>query len=190
MGLFDYIRKSDRIPAEKKKINELIDDLRQGKTRAMRTAAEEALATRGNESVYSLIGALNDSDWRVRESSVKILGKIKDERSIVPLIQRFKDEQVRIQLWATDALISMNERSVGPLITALTDRDRRVRMGAIVALGEIQDIRAVNPLENIAADPRQDDDVRETARDAIENIKGTTTLNKDFLPLYRRPQKK
>lgn len=190
MGLFDFIRRNDRTPAEKKQINELIDDLRQGKAMATRLAAEEALVTRGREAIYSLIGALNDSDWRVREGSIKVLGRIGDERSIVPLIQRFKDEKARVQLWTTDALISMGERSVSPLISALTDRDRRVRMGAIVALGEIQDIRAVSPLEKIASDPRQDEDVRETARDAIENIKGTSAVKKDFLPLYKKTQRK
>lgn len=62
----------------------------------------------------------------------------------------------------------MGTRAVKPLIEALNDEDRRVRMGAVVALGEIQDLEAKEYLKKLLHDT--DAQVREAATEAIEVI--------------------
>jgi HEAT repeat protein len=165
MGLFDFIQQEKKLSSGKDDVHKLIDDLRSGKSREQRLRVEEHLLEMREQSVYPLINALSDDDWRVREESAKLLGRIGDERSVEYLIRLFKDEKIRVQLWATDSLISMGTVAVGPLIDALDDPDRRVRMGAIVALAEIHDIYAVDYLKKLEHD--SDAEVRSAATEAI-----------------------
>ncbi|KQC04169.1 MAG: hypothetical protein APR53_03740 [Methanoculleus sp. SDB] len=167
MGFFDFL-KGDKRTFDTKDVSELIENLREERDRPTRKAAEEALVRKGKSAVYSLIGALNDNDWRVREGCVRALGQIGDERAVPHLIQLFRDKKTRVQLWATDALILIGKNAVEPLTTALQDTDRRVRMGAIVALGEIQDARAVAALKELLKDT--DEEIRSAAQDAIDYI--------------------
>lgn len=44
------------------------------------------------KSVESLINALKDSDWQVRQRAAKALGKRGDKQAVQPLIQVLKDE--------------------------------------------------------------------------------------------------
>jgi HEAT repeat protein len=168
MGFFDRFRQSSHVPAQKKEIHELIDDLREDTEKEVRNSAAAELVAKGEPAVYPLIGALNDSDWRVREESAKALGRIGNKKAVKHLIQLFKDEKTRVQLWATDAIIAMGPGSVEPLIDALDDRDRRIRMGAIVALGELRNPEALPHLNRLLADG--DENIRDAAKEAIDTI--------------------
>ncbi|MBN1195295.1 MAG: HEAT repeat domain-containing protein [Methanomicrobiaceae archaeon] len=168
MGFFDFL-KGDKRTFDTKDVSELIENLREEKDRPTRKAAEEALVRKGNSAVYPLIGALNDDDWRVREGCVRALGQIGDARAVPHLIQLFKDKKTRVQLWATDALILIGKKAIDPLTTALHDTDRRVKMGAIVALGEIQDASAIEALKELLNDT--DEDIRSASQDAIDYIR-------------------
>jgi HEAT repeat protein len=167
MGFFDFL-KGDKRTLDSKDVSELIENLRGETDRPIRKAAGEALVRKGKSAVYPLIGALNDDDWRVREGCVRALGQIGDDRAVPHLIGLFKDKKTRVQLWATDALILIGENAVEPLMAALHDTDRRVRMGAIVALGEMLDSRAIAALKELVNDT--DEEIRSAAQDAIEYI--------------------
>lgn len=167
MGIFDFLQQKD-IPSSNTTIQSLIGDLGQDKPKNVRMAAHDALVMRGREAIIPLSHALESEDWRIREEAAKILGQIGDERAAKALIQLFKDDKTRVQLWATDSIISMGTRAVKPLIEALNDEDRRVRMGAVVALGEIQDLEAKEYLKKLLHDT--DAQVREAATEAIEVI--------------------
>jgi HEAT repeat protein len=166
MGFFDLVKRGSTQKNDKKEVHELIEDLREASDRTVRREAQQALVRMGSAAVYPLIGALNDKDWRVREEATRALGEIGDERAVPHIIKMFKDDKIRIQLWATDALITMGDTAVEPLIEALQDSDRRIRMGSIVALGEIREVRAIGPLQDRTKDA--DREVAEAARDALE----------------------
>jgi bilin biosynthesis protein len=168
MGLFDFLQQQKDGPSHHKTIPSLIEDLGKNKPKNVREHAHETLVASGPEAIVPLSEALNSEDWRIREEAAKILGQIGDERAVVALIQLFKDEKTRVQLWATDSLISMGKRAVRPLIAALEDEDRRVRMGAVVALGEIQDLEAKEYLRKLLDD--NDAEVRAAATEAIDVI--------------------
>jgi bilin biosynthesis protein len=168
MGLFDFTKRGNTEDKNNKTVHELIESLREGNDRKVRREAETALVDLGNAAVYPLIGALNDGDWRVREEAARALGEIGDVRAVSPLINLFKDDKIRVQLWATDALIGLGADIVDPLVSALGDPDRRVRMGSIVALGEIKDMKAIGPLRECLKD--KDLGVCEAAQEALDAI--------------------
>ena len=168
MGFFDFLKKDEKRSLRQKQVHELIEDLREGNDRETRREAQQQLVEMGAAAVYPLIGALSDSDWRVREEATRALGEIGDTRAVRHIIQLFKDEKIRVQLWATDALITLDEKAVDQLVEALHDPDRRVRMGAIVTLGEIKDLRSIVPLQECLKD--QDREVVEAAKEALEAI--------------------
>ena len=59
--------------------------------------------------------------------------------------------------------------AVEALIAALKDEDGNVRFIAAWALGELQDARAMGPLEGLLGD--KDADVRKTATEALEQLR-------------------
>jgi bilin biosynthesis protein len=166
MGVFNFFSRDK--PEAQKEIHELINELRSEMDKKTRKNAAEELLKRGETSVYPLIGALSDKDWRVREESAKALGTIGDPRAVPHLILLFKDPKTRVQLWATDALIKMREVSTRPLIQALNESDHRIRMGSIVALGEIHDVEAVSALSRLLDDENKE--IASAAKEAIETI--------------------
>lgn len=70
--------------------------------------------------------------------------------------------------FAAEALAKMDKSSVTLLIIALKDKDSSVRMHAAFALGEIRDIRAVEPLNETIKD--KDHDVRMRVVNALGKI--------------------
>jgi HEAT repeat protein len=169
MGLFDFLQQQQKNgPSQTITIHSLIEDLGQDKPKQVRKDAQDALVARGNDAIVPLTQALQSEDWRTREEAAKILGRIGDERAVRALIQLFKDEKTRVQLWATDSIISLGKCAVKPLIEALDDEDRRVRMGAVVALGELQDLEAKDYLRKLLND--DDAEVRAAATEAIDVI--------------------
>jgi HEAT repeat protein len=98
----------------------------------------------GALAVGLLLSALNDSNWDVRQNAAKALGTIGDARAIEPLITGLKDRDKNVQWAATEALGKMGSPAVHSLIAAL--KDSYSRKFAVIALGEIGDARAVEPL--------------------------------------------
>jgi len=94
-------------------VEPLIVILKKDKDRSVRWSAEDALVNIGGPAVEPLIKMLNDDSWRVRRRAVRTLGKIRDPRSIEPLVASMK-----------------------------TDGDCYVRKSAARAIGEIDDPRA------------------------------------------------
>ena len=140
----------------------------------------------------------NATDWHVRFSATRALGKLGDRRSIEPLTKALKDysDEVRsgavqalgqigelaiapliealknsdwyVRSLAARALGQIGEPTVAPLIEALKDQDKGVRSNAAQALGRIDDPRAVAPLIEALKD--QDKGVRSNAAQALGRI--------------------
>jgi HEAT repeat protein len=173
---------TDQVPLEEEKVKDEIEiqiDLLKDPDWVVRREAAITLGEMGDERcVAPLCGALRDGDWQVREvaidglgqigspavellvkllrdwdvrkSVIAALGKIRDERVLEPLLlqlrnDEFKDDAVR-------ALVELGEPAVSRLIKALKDKDENVRKQAVLALGQIKHVEALDPLIDMLAD--------------------------------------
>jgi HEAT repeat protein len=114
----------------------------------VREAAQDALAQIGPPAVDSLIKALRE--YQVRTFVIQVLGKIKDERVLDPLMLQLRNEEFKDV--ATRALIEVGLPAVERLMAVLNDKDKQVRKHAVTALGEIGVAEAVEPLIDATRD--------------------------------------
>lgn len=101
--------------------------------------------TCGEEAVEPLILALRDEEFRA--GAIETLGKIGDEKAIIPLIKLLRDEAAGA-LQAAEALSNFrSDIVVEPLIEALIETDSvSAKITIIEALSKISDERATEPL--------------------------------------------
>jgi HEAT repeat protein len=111
-------------------------------------AAAEALGLLGsNEAVAPLADALKDDDAGLRQACAQALDKLhyqpeKVEDNITYLIA--------LQAW--DKVAKMGAPAFEPLSACLSDQNTDVKQGAIEALGNLGDKRAIAPLSNVLPD--------------------------------------
>jgi bilin biosynthesis protein len=86
----------------------------------------------------------NEDSDKVQEA-IAALGQIGAE-AVPTLIEAFTSESEAIRYNSIFALAAIGEPAVEPLIAALNDDERFIRMFSIGTLGEIKDIRALEPL--------------------------------------------
>jgi len=92
---------------------------------------------------------------KVRCMAATVLGNIKDQSSVVPLLYvlNAKDENYKLRLSSAEALGRIGDRfAVAPLIEVVTNEDEKsvyIRESAAKALGMLGDISALDPLINI-----------------------------------------
>ena len=108
----------------------------------------------GKNAIEPLIGALQNTDNKVKWYAAEALGKLADERAIEPLIRAFRPTPERGYpcFKAKDALIKIGKPAIKYLIRALTDDCKDVRSLAAETLGEMGDKTAVNSLINTLKD--------------------------------------
>jgi HEAT repeat protein len=129
--------------------------------------ADEALEQTGDPAVPSLIKALKDKDWIVRQSSAETLGLTSDPRAVEPLITALNDSNMWVRLRSVVALGQLGDRrAVEPINRILTtDEDELVRRHAAKALGILCDDRSVGPLIEVLSDKNRI--VRRNASEAL-----------------------
>jgi HEAT repeat protein len=164
-------------------VDELIEQLKRGYI--SKEEAVDALVRIGTPVVESLIGALRDKDWRVREAAAWALGKIGDERAVEPLIATLRDKDSDVRKAAASALEKINpnwhtteeaKRQVSEFIAALRDENSYVREAAASALEKINpnwhttEEAKKQVSEFIAALRDEDENVRKAAADALVKI--------------------
>jgi HEAT repeat protein len=158
---------------------------------AVRKGAVEGLVQAGAPAIGPLVKAL--ADPALRQTASATLGQIGDPSAVGPLLTALKhdNDQVRraaadtldLLVWKPDAgeggagywaakgqwqkCVDIGAPAVEPLIDALRHHDSLVRQVAARGLGQIGDIRAVEPL--IAA-LRGREDVRAVAAQALGQI--------------------
>ena len=132
----------------------------------VREVAIDGLGQIGSPAVELLIKLLRD--WDVRKYAIAALGKIRDERVLDPLMLQLRNDEFKDD--AVNALVELGEPALSRLIKALKDKDENVRKQAVLALGRIKDIGAIDPLIDMLAD--SDWFTRLTAAAALEAIGG------------------
>lgn len=97
-------------------------------------------------NVNSLIEALKDNNWWVRENSARILGGMKSRQAVSPLTNLLEDKDWRVRRAAADALGNIGvEDPVDELAELLKDKERAVNKTAAQALIRIGKV-SVAPL--------------------------------------------
>lgn len=149
--------------ADERCVEPLVRALRDGDWQ-VREAAVEAVAEVGPPAVELLIRYLRD--WESRKYVLRTLGKINDERVLDPLISYFKSDEFKDD--ATRAIVELGKPAVPKLIESLESKEDFVKKQAILALGDIQDLQAVDPLIALLQD--EDWMVRLTSAGSLEKI--------------------
>lgn len=98
----------------------------------------------------------NPEDYlRVRCMTATVLGNLKDNKAVLPLLYvlNSKDENYKLRLSCAEALGRVgNKYAVAPLIDVVSDEDEKsvyLRESAAKALGMLGDMRAIDPLVSI-----------------------------------------
>jgi len=133
---------------------------RQELTRVSKVAEEK--------DIDGLVIAVKSDDVAVRERAVDQLGKTQGPKAVPILLQAQKDD-IRLARHVRTALITIGRAGVDSLISFLKDKDRTTRLLILLALEDIGDERAVEPL-TLLSETDLDSDVRRAAQAAAQKI--------------------
>lgn len=125
-----------------------------------------------DKAVNLLVGALARRDG-VARSAARELGKMRAARALPALAALLGDSE--ISRAAADALLGYGAQAVAPLLEVLKNGDGIAREAAALALGELRDKQAVEPLVLVL----QTDDVyavRTAAATALGQLKDTRAI--------------
>jgi HD-GYP domain-containing protein (c-di-GMP phosphodiesterase class II) len=145
-------------------------ELLEEKDREIRRSAVQALGElKDARAVVPLISLL-ENDWSspIQQSVVQALAEIKDPRAITALINSLKSVVSVIKAGAVSALVQIGPPAVDQLIQALDEGDKNVQLGAVRALGDIKDPRALPKL--IVTLKTDKEDLRSKVREALVKI--------------------
>ncbi len=147
--------------------------------RFVKSHAALALGAIGEPAVNPLIRALREGDGNHRWGAAIALGKIRDPRSIEPLILALADKYENVRAESASSLAAMGKPALGPLLQFLTCSDGPSRFEVVMALGELHDTDAIQPL--IMMLENADEDERKAIADALDAI-----LIPTITPLVRK----
>ena len=122
----------------------------------VRWRAVQAVGRLGDTgAVEALAGCAGDECWRVRVGTFEVLGSIGGDRAGSVLVRGLDDPDERVRLAAAAALARKQDGSSLPvLLDLLKNGSMFVRDEAAMALGNLGDTAAVEPLIEAVADPR------------------------------------
>jgi hypothetical protein len=106
-------------------------------------------------TLEDLAASLRHDDADVRRNAAWLLGRMRDERIVPPLIGALDDPDAGVRLRAAQALASFRDsRAVGPLLARLaTEDDPETRAQIVTALGRQGAVEASEPLIAALSDP-------------------------------------
>ncbi len=123
----------------------------------------------GEPAVEPLIDSLGSRDKEVTKLTIRILGDIKDSRSVKPLIALLDREDYNIRSHSCETLGKIADTSAfSDLSLRMKDSVEVVRKSAAVALGRIKDQRAIPYLVQGMSDPHFS--VRMTSANSLVQI--------------------
>jgi HEAT repeat protein len=164
---------------------EIFKQLLSDSNSSMRRGAAGALGDSQDEGAFEpLVQAMHDESAMVRSEAAKSLGKLNNTSAIGPLMQALIDDEKGVRSEAASALAKIGEPAVEPLIGALQDNDSSE---AARALGEIGDVKAIDPL--IQAFKSNNSDTRQEVVLALVRLNGTSAVL-PFIQILRDPKEK
>jgi HEAT repeat protein len=93
-----------------------------------------------------------DRNVDVRVRAARALGRLGGFEVVEPLVEALSDENSQVCITATDALIEIGEVATDALIISLKNEKVNVRCDATRALGELGNIKAVEPVIEMLKD--------------------------------------
>lgn len=119
--------------------------------------------------VPALLKLLKDSDWQARQSAIKALGRIRDERAIEPLTDEVARGSSPTQQDAYSALVSIGSAAEPAVLELLKDRNTETRRQACRILQQIGTNKSVESLQNLVGDA--DQSLSQMAAEALRAVK-------------------
>ncbi len=122
---------------------------------------------------------------KIKCSAANILGQLKDENSVIPLmyVMNDREEDYRLRLAAAESLGKLgNSQAVMPLIKIISDEEEKsvyLKESATKALGMLGDERAVDPLIDLLALQKNIIDKFTYLRERTVEALGRIKFNKD-----------
>lgn len=123
--------------------------------RSVRTTARDALETaipkfKNNTDpaiTDPILKAMKDNNRGVREVAARLLGEIKDPKSVSALVVALNDVDSEVRLAAKTSLSKIKDtRAIGSLVAGLDAENPEVRSQVVDALSKFKDHRAIEPL--------------------------------------------
>lgn len=107
------------------------------------------------ESELSLVGAIDDVDWKVRSAAIQGLIKRSAPEAIQALLESVREDHRNLAILnsAIQVLVMCDIDTLPTLVEFLRDKDADLRMQAALALGEQRDKRALPVLLETLNDP-------------------------------------
>lgn len=122
------------------------------------------------DRVDDWIGKLQSSKASERRAAASELGKSKDPRAVLPLIQLFRDAEPMVRLDASGALIQIGSPVVEALVEEIKIEDDSVFLwNAIRVLENIGDARAIDPIRKIKEN-HQDPSIQQIAGYTLDKL--------------------
>jgi HEAT repeat protein len=125
---------------------ELVSMVANQQNAILRNAAIEALKLSGSHGVGALVAALSHADPEVVMFAAQILGDVKADLPVEPLLELLTHEDKNIAQSAIETLGKRRAIDAVPALVNVLENDFWLQFSAITALGEIADARATLPL--------------------------------------------
>jgi HEAT repeat protein len=101
----------------------------------------------GEPALKSTLTLLQDKNEDIRAIAAGILGSMRDQRAVDPLIRGMKDKSPKVRQSAIQGLVAIGDLRTATFIQYfLRDEELQVRLSAIHALGSMKDENAVDTL--------------------------------------------
>ena len=151
----------------------LVNDKKQD-ARTIREWAVSGLGRIGDPRASdALVAALKDKAPGIRSGAAAGLGRAGKPTAVPALIRTLEDPVLDVRKYATYSLGSLrDQRAVDPLIKTLQHRDARMRSWAVRSLSMIGGARTIGPVNAVAANAKEDEEVRLDAIVALGRIGG------------------
>jgi hypothetical protein len=121
----------------------------------------------GKDQVPVLVKLLKDSNFSVRQSAVRALGRLKDVRAAAPLAELIASGQPEAHD-AGDALIKIGADAESAALQLLDEKNLETRRRACEILAQIGTQKSIEPLKNVMLSP--DQSVSHAAVEAVRAI--------------------
>lgn len=108
---------------------------------------------KARQGAQAVARVLADRKLERRYVAAWALGEIGDPSTVPTLVAALDDPDAEVRRHAVRALIRFGSEAVPPLVSSLSGASPRGAAGAVRALGDIGDLRAVEPLLALAAGP-------------------------------------
>jgi serine/threonine-protein kinase len=159
------------------KVVEAVLSLVKDKDEFIRRCAIEILVTTraqgGGEAVLpSLVEALDDGDWWVKERAIDALAGLGDKRAVPPLL-RVMEQDIKAAPVAMRALASLGDpQAILPLLAQLRSQERAVKAEAIRALAPLADEAHAEMIQRALGEelPGLSGDLRDLAERTLRTI--------------------